>query len=304
MITGRVLANLINFVKIMKDKTLFGILKAFSALPLGLLYLLGDFITAVLYHIVKYRRKVVRQNLVNSFPDKNIKEIRKIEKSFYQYLGNQIVETLKLLHISDADLKKRVKVMNYEAVNNTLSQGRNAVLLMGHYCNWEWVQEITRYFLPEAYMISIYHPLNDKFWNDVFIKLRSRWGAHIVPMNSAPRMLLNKGNMPWVCGFIADAWTWQKHDDNWIEFLNQKTWFITGPEEIGKKVGSDFFYLEMNRKKRGYYDLIFHPLLPSQPVPRSTAPDTFPYIREFWKEFEKTIKKAPAYWLWSHKRWK
>lgn len=282
----------------MKAKLMFGLLKGMAAIPLGLLYLIADFITPVLYHVVRYRRGVVRKNLVTSFPTKTRKEIKKIEKNFYRYLGDQIVETLKLLHISDVDLMKRVEVENYREVNETLESGRNAVLLMGHYCNWEWVQEITRYFIPDSYQVSIYHPLKDKLWDDFFIRLRSRWGAHIIPMNKATRTLLNRRNMPWVCGFIADAWTWQKYDENRIEFLNHPTWFIRGPEEIGERVGADYYYLEMTRKKRGYYKIEFKKLEPK------ISSEPFPYLREFWKEFEKTIIKFPSYWLWSHKRWK
>ena len=290
----------------MKKKLIFGIFTGLAALPLWLMYLIADIITPVLYHIVKYRRKVVRTNLMNSFPEKKLKEIRKIERDFYRYLGDQIVETIKTLKISDKELQKRVTVKNYEEVNKTLKNGKNAVLMMGHYGNWEWAQEITRYFIPEAFMASIYHPLNDKIFDELFIKLRSHWGAHIVPMKSAPRVLLNKENMPWVCGFIADAYTWQKHDNNWIDFLNQKTWFIYGPEEIGKKEGADFFYLEMKRLKRGHYEIFFHPLSPSinTTALQSSDPHNYPYTREFWSELEKTINHQPAYWLWSHKRWK
>ena len=289
----------------MKKNLIFAALKGLAKLPLWVLYIFADVITPVLYHLVRYRRKVVRENLTTSFPEKSIKEIQKIERAFYRYLGDQIIETLKLLHISDAELQKRVKVINYDAVNETLDSGKNAVLLMGHYCNWEWAQEITRYFLPNTFMASIYHPLKDKFWDDVFINLRSRWGAHIVPMNKAPRILLNKQNQPWVCGFIADAYTWHKNDNNWIEFLNHKTWFIYGTEEIGDKVGANFFYLEMKRIKRGHYEIIFHPLHPANPQNLQLSNSlTFPYTRTFWKEFEKTIKKDPPYWLWSHKRWK
>ena len=291
----------------MEKQFIFRFLKALSYLPLGVLYLFADIITPVLYHIVRYRRKVVRNNLTSSFPDKSLKEIKSIEKKFYRYLGDQIIETLKLLHLSDKELKNRVKVLNYEAVNVTLASKRNAVLLMGHYCNWEWAQEITRYFIPEAFMASIYHPLKDKFWDDVFIKLRSRWKAHIVPMKTAPRVLLNKQNMPWVCGFIADAYTWHKHENNWIEFLNHKTWFIPGPEEIGNKVGADFFYLEMQRVKRGYYNIIFHPISSSSSINSivpSLNPLSYPTLRQFWNEFENTIENNPPYWLWSHKRWK
>lgn len=267
-------------------------------LPLGVLYIISDFIYFVLLYIVKYRVNVVEENLKNSFPSFGKSELKNIKKEYYRFLGDQVVETIKTLHISDKELKKRVKVENYELVNASLQKKRNAVLLMGHYGNWEWAQEITRYFVPEAFMASIYHPMNEKVFDDLFIKLRSRWGAHIVPMKRAPRVLLNKDNMPWVCGFIADAYTWQKHEGNWIDFLNHKTWFITGPEEIGTKVGADYFYLEMKRIKRGYYNIIFHPLSPKD------VNVSYPYLRQFWIEFEKTIEKAPAFWLWSHKRWK
>lgn len=292
------MANLIKFVLIMKRRIINGLLNCIAYLPLGILYIISDFITFVLYYLIKYRRKVVRVNLTSSFPDRSLKEIKKIENSFYRYLGDQIVETIKTLHITDKELKKRVKVFNAEAVNRTLSQNKNAVLLMGHYCNWEWVQEIVNYFLPSICMASIYHPLNDKTFDEIFIRLRSRWKAHIVPMKRAPRFLLDKKNMPWVCGFIADAYTWHKNEDNWIDFLNHKTWFITGPEEIGEKVGADYFYLEMRRIKRGYYEITFHDIEPQE------KGVTYPYTRQYWKDFERTIDKAPAYWLWSHKRWK
>ena len=282
----------------MRKKLIFSIFQGMARLPLPLLYLMADLITPVLYHLVKYRRKVVRENLTSAFPHKPIKEIIKIEKDFYRYLGDQMVETIKTLHISDRELEKRIEVVNYATVNESLEKGKNVVVMMGHYANWEWVQQISRYFLQTATMTSIYHPLNDKVFDELFIELRSRWNAKIIPMRRAPKFLLDKDHRPWVCGFIADAWTWQKHEDNVIDFLNQKTWFISGPEEIGHKVDADYFYLEMNRKSRGYYEITLHPLRPQD------MSVSYPYSREFWKLFEKTILKWPAYWLWSHKRWK
>lgn len=282
----------------MKQKITLGFFKALALLPLWMLYLISDFITIVLYYIVGYRKKVVRANLTSSFPDKTLKEIKTIEKGFYRYLGDQIVETIKMLHISDKEMGRRVKVINPEIVNASIGRGHSAVLLMGHYCNWEWVQEISRHFSPEAFQTSIYHPLNHKMWDDFFKILRGRWHNDLLPMNRAPHVLLNRENTPWICGFIADAWTWQKYDNNWIEFLNHKTWFVTGPEVIGKRVGAEFFYLEINRIKRGYYKMTFHPLHPKDDG------QTFPHLREFWQEFEKCIERNPAYWLWSHKRWK
>lgn len=289
----------------MKQKIVFALLKSIASLPLGVLYLFSDFIAFILFHLVKYRKKVVDSNLISSFPEKTPDEIKEIEKEYYRYLGDQIVETLKLLHISEKELRRRVKVINYEIVNATLGENKNAVLLMGHYNNWEWVQEISRYFLPQSYMASIYHPLKNKMWDEFFIRIRSYWGAHIVTMKQAPRVLLDRSHTPWVCGFIADARPdhIQANDIDVVEFLNHKTHFIPGPEIIGEKVGADYFYLEMLRIKRGYYEIKFTKLDAAEDQ-ETKANESYPHLRMFWKEFEATIKKAPAYWLWSHKRWK
>ena len=281
----------------MKNKVVLAIIKCIARFPLGILYLISDIMFVFLMFIIRYRRRVVRKHLTESFPEKSINEIKRIERKFYLFLSDQIVETIKLFHISDKEMRRRVVVKNYELINSVNERGHSAVLMLGHYGNWEWVQEISCYF-THGYMASIYHPLSNIFWDNTFIELRSRWGAHIIPMKSAPRKLLDKRNMPWVCGFIADQFTRNKHDDNHIEFLHHKTWFIYGPEEIGNKVGAEFFYLEMQRPRRGHYVITFTSLKPSD------ISQPFPVTRQFWKEFEKTIEKEPAYWLWSHKRWK
>lgn len=282
----------------MKEKITVGIIKGVARLPLSFLYLFADCITFILYHVLKYRRKVVRENLVSSFPAKDIKEIKRIEKGFYRFLGDQVVETIKLFHISDGELQKRIDIHNTEIVNHTLSSGINAVVLMGHYGNWEWVQQVSKYFEAGAFKASIYHPLSNKLWDKIFLDLRSRWANRMIEMAKAPRVLLNKSHQPWVCGFIADAYTWHKNENNRVEFLNHPTWFIYGSEEIGKKTGAEFFYLEMTRPKRGFYTINLHKIEPTD----MTQP--YPYTREFWKLFEKTIEKTPQLWLWSHKRWK
>ena len=282
----------------MRERITIFFLKSLARLPLGLLYCVADLIYGVLYYIIRYRRDVTVKNLTEAFPEKSRKEIKKIEKEYYHYLADQIAETVKLLHISDEELKRRVELTDIDKVNATLAEGRNAVVLMGHYGNWEWVQEITREFIPEAYMASIYRPLADKVWDDIYCMLRSRWGAHIIARDRVIRVLLDRKNFPWVCGFIADQRPSKKSDENWVEFLNHKTYFIYGPEDIGKKVNADFFYLEMLKKGRGKYEIVINRLS------EEGFEKPYPIMRAFWHEFEKTIRKYPAYWLWSHKRWK
>lgn len=279
-------------------KTTLFLLRFIALFPLWFLYGISDFIYFVIYYIIGYRRKVVWKNLTEAFPGKSPKELKRIERQYYHFMCDIIVETIKLLHISGAEISRRVEVENPDLVNASVDAGKSVVLLLGHYGNWEWVQEISKYFPDGIFKASIYRPLNSKVWNDIYKKIRNRWSSHILPQNSAVKALLNKENQPWICGFIADARPRHSEPDAVIQFLNHSTSFIYGPEMIGKKTGADFYFLEMERKSRGKYRITFHRLDPTE--------DGLPYpvSREFWREFEKVIEKSPAYWLWSHKRWK
>ena len=282
----------------MRWKLITGMLTAVAALPLRALYGISDIAYLIIYHLIGYRRKVVRRNLMEAFPERGVSEIAKIEKEFYHYMCDVMVETVKLLHISPAEMARRVEIRAHEKVLETVRCGRSAVLLLGHYGNWEWVQEISRVFTGDVFKASIYHPLRSQLWEDIYRHVRSRWNVEIIPQKNAVRALLRKENQPWICGFIADHRPHQVGETNITPFLNHATSFIYGPEVIGKKTGADFFFLEMERTKRGYYTLTFHPLSPME------GESHYPVMRTFWKKFEEVIKKKPAYWLWSHKRWK
>ena len=283
----------------MKSKLVLGVLKSVARLPLGILYAVSDFAYFVIYHLAGYRRKVVRRNLSEAFPDKSQKEIKRIEKEFYHYMCDVIVETVKLLHISPEEMARRVTISNFGQINEVVSNGRSAVLLLGHYGNWEWVQEISRVYGNDVFKASIYRPLNSSLWEEVYKRIRSRWRVNIIPQKNAVRTLLRKENNPWICGFIADHRPRHVDETNIVPFLNHATSFVYGPEVIGKKIGAEFFFLEMQRIRRGYYSITFHPL--DESVDEESP---YPIMRAFWHKFEEVIKKTPSYWLWSHKRWK
>ena len=79
-----------------------------SLLPLRFLYFISDLLFYPLYYCIRYRRKIIRNNLSNSFPEKDLKEIVQIEKQFYSFFCDYIVETLKLFSISKKQLMRRM----------------------------------------------------------------------------------------------------------------------------------------------------------------------------------------------------
>lgn len=286
----------------LKYKVIIFLLKALALFPLSLLYILSDFICFILYHLVRYRRKVVRRNLRNSFPEKTPDELKKIERRFYSYLCDCIVETVKLLHISDKELTQRAEIRNLDLVNEIASAGYPMVLFMGHYGNWEWVQTASMVLRKPLVMGGIYHPAKNKVMDRVMQQIRSRFDTLCIPMRNTYRTLmkLKDQGTPFLIGFISDQRpTGIIHDSHWTTFMNQSTPYLTGGETIGNRIGAKFLYMDVERVQRGYYTMTFTPM----EIPQDDTSE-HPYTHQFLRLLEQSICRAPEYWLWSHNRWK
>ena len=99
------------------------LLKLVSYIPWCILYVLSDVLFFLLYHVAGYRRKIVRQNLTESFPEKDLSEIRRIEKKFYHFFSDMMLESCKLASISPEEIRRRMQFKNIEAVNALARQG-------------------------------------------------------------------------------------------------------------------------------------------------------------------------------------
>jgi len=279
----------------------YSILYLHALLPFTALYVLSDILYFVAYRIVKYRVKVVRYNLKTSFPYKNDEELRKIEKQFYHHFGDYIVETIKLLHISDAEMQKRMKFSNLELVKELMKNGNSCIMYLGHYGNWEWVPSINLNFGDGTMLGQIYRPLKNKVFDEIFIKIRSRFKSIGIPKNETFRAMINykRTGQKTLIGFMSDQSPSLLNIHYWTNFLHHETGVYTGVERIAKKTGFTVTYLDITKVGRGRYTGEVK-LITDDPVGEEEFAITEKYIREM----EKTILRNPAYWLWTHKRWK
>lgn len=271
-----------------------------SLLPLTILYGISYVVYFICYYLVRYRRKVVRQNLLNSFPEKSLEEIVKIEKAYYLHFADVAVETIKLMHISDEEMRHRMQFTNPEVISDFCEQGKSIVLLLGHYGNWEWI--------PSIYMNydgiiggELYRPLKNKFFDEFFLELRSRFGTVNIPKNDALRAIVGyrRENKTFALGFIADQTPSKNNLHYWKTFLNQDTPFLTGPERIARSGGYAVIYFDVKKLDRGYYSC---DLITLTDDAKKTAENEI--TDKYVELFEKTIRRDPSCWLWSHRRWK
>lgn len=279
---------------------LFGLIRLVSLLPFRVLYALSDVLAWIAHDVVRYRRKVVTDNLCSSFPAKNNKEIRQISRRFYRFLGDYIVETVKLASMSEKTMRKRLRVENIEEVNEAVRRGQSVSVYLGHYCNWEWISSMPLHIDRRAVAAQVYHPLSNKALDSVMTKIRTRFGAHNIPMADIMPTLIKwkREEIPSVTGYIAD----QSPSLNvhlFVDFLNHDTPVFTGPERISKFLGAKAVFGHITRPRRGYYVLRYIPI--SDNVKRE---DIFEVSRKYFDLLEQNILEAPQYWLWSHRRWK
>lgn len=273
-----------------------------ALLPLKILYILSDILFFPMFYIVRYRRKLVYQNMKDSFPEKSEKEIRRMEKAFYHHFCDYIVETIKLLHISDKETRKRVKFHNTEALQEIVDNGGSCLMLLGHYGNWEFVPSVTLWMRKGSVIFAqIYRPLKNKWFDRFFLKLRGRYHSECIAKQDTLRSILRykSSGRPSITGFMADQTPSPANIHHWVNFLNHDTPVFTGVEKIAHKVGFSVFYFDVEKIKRGYYSVTIREISKN---PKET--EEFEITNKYMEMMDTTILRAPEYWLWTHNRWK
>lgn len=270
-----------------------------TLLPLRVLYIFSDCFFLLLYYFPSYRRKVVAENLKNSFPEKSEKELRTIGRNFYRHLADIFLETVYVTHMSVKEQNKRLTYSNLEIIDKLRADKRDIVAILGHYNNWEW-PTLLPYYLKYKTLI-IYRPLKNKYFDRYIKKQRSKQGLVLTPNSMIIREIINykKNDLNTVSIFLSDQTPAITEIRYWTTFLNQDTPIYTGPGKIASKYDMALVYFNIQKIKRGYYNLDIELLMDHcGDIPENDITEL--HVRKL----EEIIRANPEYWLWSHRRWK
>ena len=270
-----------------------------SILPMPMLYILSDLLFFLTYYVIGYRRKVVNENLALALPDKSDKERKQIAKEFYVHLCDILVETVKSLSISEKEINRRFKFENLEVLQELYDQDKSVLLMCGHYASWEWSGILTKHMSYKG--IAVYKQLRNPNFDRLVKKIRGKFGAEIVANTQIVAKLfrMHRDKQKSLTLILSDQTpklTDYKHVDT---FMGVRVPVFVGTEELAKRLEQIPVYLHVEKVKRGHYNARFIPLT----MEPKNIPD-YDITRMFLDEIEKQIHKAPAYYLWSHKRWK
>lgn len=274
-------------------------IRSLSRLPLSILYIFSDVLFFISFYLVRYRRKLVEKNLKRSFPDKSGRELLEIERSFYKNLCDYAVEMLKLLTMQKAELSKRMKFLNPEVPQSFKEKGESILFLASHQFNWEWLLVSASISFPMD-IEFVYQPVKNKFFNELSLLSRTRFGAKAIKRVEVAREILKRKNTLRGIATVADQYPGYGHDKKFITtFLNQETAFFYGTNQLAHMTQYAALYYSIRKVKRGYYEAF--PVVVARP-PYEKSDDTV--IENYVREVERAILAHPEGWLWSHNRWK
>ncbi len=270
-----------------------------SLLPFPLLYLISDGVYILIYHIFGYRKTVVHGNLMKSFPEKSPAEIIILEKKFYRYYCDLLLETFKTLTISPKTMLQHCSVAPEadKLFKQLAKENKSIIIVMGHKGNWEWAGNSFSLSFPHQLYV-IYHPLTNKYFNRLICKMRERFGTKLIPMKETFRDILKNSQELTATAFIADQSPSQNRA-HWMQFLNQETAVFMGAEKIAQKIKRPIVFVSVKKLTRGYYILMAELLqVPPYVEPEGDITETHT------RKLEADIIEQPETWLWTHKRWK
>jgi Kdo2-lipid IVA lauroyltransferase/acyltransferase len=270
-----------------------------ALLPYRLLYVISDGIRLILYYIVRYRRKVVRVNLINSFPEKNKSEIIKIEKKFYLNLTDTMLEAIKMLHVNKNQFVKHFSITNQVIIDQLFDKGKSIFLAVGHAGNWEMLASYLS-LTQRHESIAIYKKISDENFDRLMKRVRQNLGGLLLfESRTAYRQLVASKDKARIVLILGDQTPPGNDSDYWTDFLHQHTPFFTGLEKMARGLDFAVVYLDVIRFKRGIYEATATLVCESGKL---TAENEI--SEQYVRLLEKSIIKQPDNWLWSHRRWK
>lgn len=267
-------------------------------IPFRLLYFFSDILRFFLEKVIKYRKDVIKQNLSLCFPGLSVKEINKIMHLSYKNLSDIMMEGIKAFAMTDKQIINRHKILNPEVIEHFFNLNRSVICVPCHYGNWEWGASSPSLQLSKEIFV-FYKPLSNMYIDRYIRNIRAKSGSKLESIYKTARVFDNNADN--VVGYVmaADQSPSNSRRAYWVDFLGRETAFLHGPELYARKHDIPVVFIDIQRVKRGYYELTCSVITDN---PKNTAEGEI--TTRYAKKLEEAILIKPENWLWSHRRWK
>lgn len=250
-----------------------------------------------LYYIVQYRKRVVFSNLKQAFPEKTHDQRKQIAKKFYRNFTDNFIEFIKLISASPAFINKHFSG-DYSLPQQLFDQKKRCVALFAHNFNWEGACLAIPLNIKHSFLV-VYMPINNKIFDKIFIKIRSKTHALLLPATEMRSAIIPYRHQLYMLALVADQNPGNPANALWFNFFGKPTPFVTGPESGARGGNIPVLFCKFLKERRGHYKVIFQ-MLEENPAVLKKGELTKKYV----DRLHAFVSEHPDLWLWSHRRWK
>jgi KDO2-lipid IV(A) lauroyltransferase len=252
----------------------------------------------ILYYVIGYRKKVVRDNLKLTMPEKTAEELDQIQKDFYRHLCDLLLEMVKTMHLSKEEVKKRYDVQNIELIQE-IEKEKSILIVCSHYANWEWNVSMNNYVKSKGF--AVYQKIGNVYFDRLIKKFRSKWNTTPIEQKETVKAVIRneQQGITGIYGMVSDQSPMASRAQYWSSFMEVKVPVFNGAEVLARKLDLAVVFLKVSKVKRGYYKAEFIPITRNG---KSTKEHEI--TEKFLRFTEQQIKERPEHYLWTHRRWK
>jgi KDO2-lipid IV(A) lauroyltransferase len=273
-------------------------IKLLSRLPWAALYAFSAFLYLLAYYVARHREHVIHEQLEKVFPTASAAERTLIHKQFLRNFCDVLIEVLKSVSMSEAQMRTRMRVTNIELARGYLDAGQSIMLITSHLCNWEWL--LHGVTLQLGYPVdAAYKPLHDRWGDRLMLWVRSRFGARLIPAKQLLADVIRRRAVVRAVAVNADQAPMSTDQRYWTRFLGQDTAFYVGAEQIARATRLPMLYVRVHRVQRSHYEVEFATLWDGR-----EAAEPHELTERYARACEVDVLKSPADWLWSYRRWR
>ena len=271
-----------------------------SIIPFVILYKISDVVAWLMQHTIKYRLRVIAENLERVYPNMTSEESSILISKIYKNLADITLEGLKGITMSTSEISKRHKFINPAILNELHEKGKSVVLVAGHYNNWEWGAFSPTYYLKHQ-VVAFFKPLTNRYINSYIVGKRGNSGSKLADINKTKQFFEEYADKTSVFLMAADQSPTKPELAIWADFLGVKTPCLHGIEKYVEKYDLAVVFCDIQRVGRGFYELELSWLKTDQvEFAKEYGATTIAFVNKL----EKIILEKPENWLWSHRRWK
>lgn len=272
--------------------------RGIAALPLSALYAVAATASWLAHRVFPHRQHVILENLAKAFPHLSEAQLRDLMRRYYAGFAQMFVEIVKSAAFSPSEISRRVRIVNLELPRAHLDRGQSVLLVAAHQCNWEWM--LLALSVALGYPVdAAYKPLIDNWAEREMLRIRSRFGARLVPAGELLADIIKRREVVRAIAMVADQEPTKSEHKHWVRFLNRDTAFFMGAEEIARVTHFPVFFITLKRTARGFYEMEFRSLAAA-----GENLKTGELTERYARMVEEQIRAAPPDWPWSHKRWR